>query len=236
MVDATCARQQPLQLSLKTVVLCAFVLFTADLVFFALHLAHDADRSTEAGSMWRVDVDRSYPELFQYLKFGLTAVGLAVLARLRHLSAAGVWAVLFALFAVDDAFSVHEEVGEFLAEALRLPSVAGLRSVDLGEVLYAAGIGLALLIAAAWTWQSEDRRNRWLHIRLAALVGGLALFAVVVDTAHMLPIMASIPGFGLLEDGGEMLIGSATLAFVAGVVAGSVMTTPSALVCDPVEI
>lgn len=197
----------------------AIALFVVDVVFAVLHVAHKQS-GTPASALWRVDLDRTYPETFQYLQFAGIAIGLVVIARVRRIPAARPWAAIFGLLVIDDVVGIHERIGEFMGDALKLPVVAGLRPSDLAEMLVAGVAGVATLAAMAHTWRSGDRRNRWLHARMGALLVVFAVFAVVVDAVHMLSISAGTRGLGLIEDGGEMFVASVILAFVVGVAVG----------------
>ena len=98
-----------------------------------------------------------------------------------------VYAALSALFVgllVDDAATPHEAWGERLADGLGLPALAGLRPVDLSEVLFLGPWVGPVFLAGTAAYGRSDRPAR--GTTRAALVGlaVLTAFGVGADAVY----------------------------------------------------
>lgn len=137
---------------------------------------------------WRWDTERDggWLELFRAAQLVAAAVVLGLVARRRRRDAPVLWAWAFTLvvIAVDDVAALHERGGEALVGVIGMPSAAGLRPQDLGEMLGWAFMMLALgaLLAVTYRRSSADVKvaARWVGAGVALLV----TFAVVADMAH----------------------------------------------------
>lgn len=196
-------------------------LVAVDLFFIAVFSIHTIyvplynENTPILGNRWDIERDRSYAEIFGYLKI------LAILAML--ISIPGVWkrpiylafSAIFTFVLLDDSLEVHETLGFLIAETLDLPPVGGLRPIDPGELLIWTLAGIPLLgaaVAAILRSPREDRRNGLL---LMAALAALALFAVVADMAHVV-LRRAFRGaddlFAVIEEGGEQV----TLSLMCG--------------------
>jgi hypothetical protein len=182
------------------------LLLVGDLVYVAVHLVWTETRLLDS-PLAALDVDRGYAEFFQYIKLLWTVLLLACLGLRTRQRGYLAWALLFAYLLVDDSFTLHEELGELLAERLALNDALGLRAIDFGELLVSAAAGVVLAAAIGWAYRRGSavfqRASRHLLVLLLAVV----FFGVVVDMVHI----ALDPGETLdkalviLEDGGELV-------------------------------
>jgi hypothetical protein len=121
--------------------------------------------------------------------------------------------LIFAFVLVDDAFQVHERGGVRIAEALDMQPFGGLRSIDRGELLVWTMVGVPLLAAAAFAVVRSPKADRGNGLLLLGALAVLALFAVVIDMAHVV-LRGSFRGaddlFIVIEDGGEQFTLSLT--------------------------
>ena len=134
---------------------------------------------------WNGDVDGSVAEMAGQLQLLVTVVMLVFVARLRRAAIYLAWALILTAALLDDHLMLHELWGAAIAARWGLPEVAGLRPQDLGELAVWAGLALvlgAVLIIAHLRAAPGDRRRSMI---LLALMGLLAIFAVVVDMAHI---------------------------------------------------
>ena len=163
-----------------------------------------------------------YSEVFQYLKEFVIGGGFAVLLWKTRQPVYLVLSAVFLFFLLDDALALHEAAGAHLATDLGLPSFQSLRARDLGEVLFAGGVGVAMLGLGLMAYRRSDARSRTMARQTAAAVGVLAVFAVGIDLLHSLFIEVWGLSFFLLvvEDGGELVVMSAITAFVLAAVRG----------------
>ena len=187
-----------------------------DSLFLGLHLLyrHTSLLPVDGFSLGR---DRGYAEMFQYIKELAIALLFLGLAFRRRKGIFAVFSALFLYFLIDDSFELHEKFGAFLADVANLPAVAGLRSIDLGELAVYGYFALVFSIGIGLAYVRSDAATRWLSQGVIALVAGLAFFGIVLD---MLAIMAGSTRLGSLldtvEDFGEMVMMSVITAFVLG--------------------
>lgn len=202
-----------------------YLLLAADAAFIVLHLIHhwnliplsllpDAgpERREALLSMLRLDRDRSYAEVFQYLKLGWLVLLMGWLMLKRDFLVCVGWVLLFLFFLFDDALGLHEHVGAALARHPGLTTVMGLRAQDMGELAFiglAAGLILPL-IALGYRLAAPDRRVLPRRLFMAMVLLGIC--GVGADMAHQ-----ALPGglfWVIVEDGGEMLAISLALTLV----------------------
>ncbi len=162
--------------------------------------------------MFGLGTDRGYAEFFQYIKFFWISILLFYLGLVEG-RLYFIWSLFFGVLLMDDSLSIHEKVGELLAERFNWSGWMFLRAVDFGEIAYAlfmAGILLGVMLLALKQGSIEFRR---FSQRTFGLLLILAFFAVVVDMIHV--IAGNLPPpFGdrisnlllMVEDGGEMMV------------------------------
>ena len=201
----------------------AALLLAADAVLVALFVAQKAGWTHEPALL--LGQDGGAAETAQYAKtvgVGLCAGWLAWRTRQPVYAA---FAALFAGLFVDDAATLHEVWGERLAGSFGLPGVAGLRPVDLGEVLF---LGLWVGPVFALGLAAYRRSDRPARETARAALGGLAVlaaFGVGADAVHQ-AATAAVEVHGLhalltlVEEGGELAAMSVIAAGAAAVVAG----------------
>lgn len=186
------------------------LILLADSGFIFGHLLHKFDVVSHPHFL--LTKDRSYSEVFQYIKeFWIACLFLLVALRTNAMIYVA-WALIFLYLLADDSLGLHESVGAGLVRAFDIPRAFGLRGQDFGELLItaiAAGI-LFTFLFIAYYFASQSARQHTHY--LLALVAGIGFFGVVVDMAHQLiPWGKSL--FGLIEDGGEMVIMSVVVAY-----------------------
>lgn len=147
----------------------------------------------------------SLSENYQYFKFLFAAMLCGFLCLRRGAWVMGVWAVLFVVMALDDAYGMHEYLGKVLTREGYAFEFMGIKRVYIGEIMaFVIVEGILLLAALAGHFQASAQ-TRALLWRLYAGIGLLILAGVVIDALHVMPPLESLPGMTLLEDGGEMM-------------------------------
>lgn len=191
------------------------LLLLGDLVLLVLHTVNALTPWLNHGNL-SIHRDQGLPELYQYLKWLGIVVLLAYLSRQWRFRGYAAWALLFGYLLCDDAFSIHEHAGGYIAGLLQGTPPWGLRLQDLGE-LAATGIAAGLLFiplaAAVRKGPDEFRRvSRGLFLLLLAL----AFFGVALDMVHTAMRSGWKADFllGFIEDGGEMGVASLILGYV----------------------
>lgn len=182
----------------------------------------------DAPNIWRVDMDNSYAEAYQYLKYVWVIILLAMIAiRTRSWSFAA-WIPLFLFFLVDDAAMLHEQVGFWLAGQSWAPSWGPLGPQALGELGFSALVFLVVAAPVAIAYARAHGATRRIFQTMAALLAVLLVFAVAVDVFHSFFVDVRLVDrlLGFLEDFGEMLALSAMLVVAIRVDIGLPSTAP----------
>ncbi|MGI9458303.1 MAG: hypothetical protein ACR2NU_17215 [Aeoliella sp.] len=206
------------------------LLLAADVALIALFVLQ--------GFGWVVDEglqltrDRSYGEVYQYVKQFWTVLLLATMAWSSRRLFFAIVAVLFTYFLIDDYAELHETMGELLAEQFARPILWGIDTYHFGEfaVFCLYGIlGLGLVIA---TFPKPQDPQRSFARDLVGLLALMALFAVGIDAVHALPWPELVgDAIGGIEDGGEMVV----MSFIVWRIFDEAMRTAPVVRRDHVE-
>ena len=208
------------QIDIRLIWFCGALLFI-DIFFMIVFAIHEIyvffgnERLPRIGLEWNIENDWSYAERFGYLKTLLILASLISIPRVWNRPVYLAFLAIFAFALVDDALQLHEGFGGWIAAALDLQPLLGLRARDPGELLVWTLAGIPLLgaaVAAIVGSPEEDRRN---GILLLAGLAVLASFAVGADMAHV-ALKSAFRGANdlltLIEDGGEQI----TLSLICG--------------------
>ena len=195
------------------------LLIAADLAFIFLHVLY-VETSLLRGRPFSLEADNGVPEAFQYVKQFWVALCMGLMfRRARQVVYIG-WTIVISFLLLDDAFQVHERIGEWLGQQYALPGAFGLRPDDIGELLFAAFVGgIAALLVGFGFWRGNaDARiiSRDMIIMVIVLAG----LGVGVDLLHVIsyfkaPLLAQF--LLIFEDGGEMLVVSCMVAYMVNV-------------------
>ncbi|MEY8099707.1 hypothetical protein AB9F29_20245 [Falsihalocynthiibacter sp. S25ZX9] len=193
------------------------LLISTNVVFRGLSF-FDVIESTP--NIWKVTSNVSISSGFIFFKWiALSTILVLIWRRDRQPIYAVLAAVFLALF-LDDLLEIHEFVGITFATQFDLPEVIGLRGQDLGELMYWAMLGTAVLSGTIFGLYASTPVARLFGYAFLVLFLFLAFFGIFVDLLHV--VAQEIPGdlgkvvgfgFGLFEDGGEMIAASALTAF-----------------------
>lgn len=172
---------------------------------------HDGALALFNSRRFNGDNDRSCPEFGGYAAMATAALALALLALRRRQLVYGAWALVFAVLTADDSYALHERGAKLILAHVSLPSLAGLRPQDAGELgVWAAG-GVILAGVVLLAVRRADALARRDTRRLVLLLIALAVFAVGVDMgaellATVLGDGVSLAWLALIETGGELLV------------------------------
>ncbi|MCX5737070.1 MAG: hypothetical protein NTZ61_00950 [Proteobacteria bacterium] len=204
-------------------------MLSTDAALILLYIAAGLTVGFAAGSLGRfVDIgsDQSVPEYWNILKWIGTVVLLATAARLtRNAMLWGLCAV-FCLVLLDDGFRIHETFGIRAVALTGLSDTTALRAQDIGELIVDIALGSMALLAVMLGYMKSSR----IQLRQAApffwVLAGLAFCAIGLDMMHSvatrtLPatmVRFADAGMTILEDGGEMVVGSFGVAHAVDLV------------------
>jgi hypothetical protein len=166
--------------------------------------------------MLDIGVTHSYPEMYGYIKFFWTILLLIYISfknkSLHHV----VWALVFTYFLLDDSMAAHESVGGRIAAHLDFAPPLGLRLQDVGELAFLALAGMVLALVVIWAYWRGSQKFRRVSQDITLLVLVFVFCAVVMDMVHSAVSAGKVVELilGIMEDGGEMIVGSLLLWYI----------------------
>lgn len=169
-----------------------------------------------------VELDRSFPERFQYLKWLISLLCCAYAAARRRKPLYFAWMALFVYFLADNSEQIHETMGSKITDVFGLTPAFALRAIDFGELAVSLLAGTVLLGAIALLyWRSADEPARaftrqllpWLALLIASGIG-LDMLHIQIAQLYNNPLANML--CGVLEDAGEMVAASGLTATVVG--------------------
>lgn len=203
-------RLPPLPCHAGTTSIVLGLLIAADLAFVALFGALAIGLTTDRG--FTLTYDRSYAEVFQYVKQYWVVLLLSGMAWKRRAAIYAIFAAMFGFFLVDDYAELHERWGETIADALAIPAMWMLQPYDFGELIVFSVYGVVSFAAVAIGFLQASKNERPIVWELFQLLALVAFFAVVVDALHALSLPEVVSNsIGAVEDGGEMIVFSLIL-------------------------
>ncbi|SNS73210.1 hypothetical protein SAMN06893096_10782 [Geodermatophilus pulveris] len=198
-------------------------LLAVDLALIAASVVRLVTAGPDLTDPWLLETDGGWAEVVGYAHqavLGLLLLALCLLT--RHLVWAA-YAALFLLALADDSLRLHENRGAWLADRLaaRLwfppDGFLGLRASDLGELLLWALLAAAPLLAAVLLHRRADGWDRRASRGMAVLVAAYVFCGAVLDQVHVLFLDSWVGDVvGTVEDGGELVVLSASVGYVAG--------------------
>jgi len=204
--------------------LLLIALLAVDGLFIWLHRMYLQD---VLDARFALTSERSYSEYYEHGK-ELLLVLLGFVLAVRHRERLyACWTALFAYLLLDDTFQFHEHAGAFVAAALPVRSVFGLRASAAGELVPSALILFVVVSTVIATWPSSSQRARRFSIAVTAALVALGAFGVLVDLVHSL--VRRDPWryrLGMIEEGGEMVTMSAMITVVAAFVRRPIAAPP----------
>jgi hypothetical protein len=196
-----------------------YLLLLVDLAFIVFHCIYGTwhylkGTMDDVNRMFLISEDQSYAEYFQYVKeIGIAAI-LTVAGYKRKKLLYFSWALLFFYLFFDDAFSFHELAGHKVAKYFQFESVMNLRADDLGELFISAFFGI-LIFGLITISTFRTFKLITFSLDMFILMGLLIFFGVGVDMAHIIIDNKTIGYlFGIIEDGGEMVVMSLMLFYL----------------------
>jgi hypothetical protein len=120
-------------LSVESAFLFLIVILLGDLVYIVLHII-TVFTPLLSNRMLRIDTDKGYAEMYQYLKFFWIVLLLIYLSLKNRTFCYAAWALVFTYFLFDDALCIHEKGGRLIASRLDIVPLFGLGLKDYGEL------------------------------------------------------------------------------------------------------
>jgi len=194
----------------NTTKLLVLLLF-ADCVFILLHIPYTMQILTDP--LFSISRELGYAEVYQYIKiYWIVLLLLYIVAKQKRLIYFA-WCVLFLYLLIDDTLRVHETMGRHLAHYFGYQPAFGLRAQDFGELSVSFFFGTLLFTFLAIAYLYSDNKGKERSKHLLGLIILLAIFGVAMDMIHSMASWGSSL-WGLIEDGGEMLVISIIVCYV----------------------
>jgi hypothetical protein len=185
----------------RAVIAVAVMIVSIDVILALVHAIVMA--GWDAPDVLRVDMDGSYAEAYQYVKYIWVIILVAMFANERRNWQMIAWVPLFGYFLADDSILLHERFGYWYSS--QQWTVGGQ---TVGELALSALVFVPIAMFLVFAYVKSDHDTRFLFRILAALVVALMFFAVAVDVIHsfLVDIRILDRGVGFVEDFGEMLV------------------------------
>lgn len=189
------------------------LLLLADLAFICIHCFYRF--GILSNPLFSIEQDMAYPEIYQYIKEFWIVVLLLILANNRRHIIYLSWSLLFIYLLLDDSLAIHETFGEYLVKYFEFKPMFELRAQDYGELCVSMLFGLLLFTFIGVSYFFSDNLEKKISKHLFILIVLLAFFGVLVDMLHV-AIHWRTTLWGLIEDGGEMIIMSVIVWYIFG--------------------
>jgi hypothetical protein len=194
------------------------LLMSADAAFVMVHLIRDYP-PFYSDSLFSLEQDRGFAEMFQYVKTYWIAIMFAVVWWRTREGVYFAWMTLFAFLLCDDSLEIHERGGHAMAQIWGLQDALGLKAQDFGELVVTGAIGLILLLFLLVMHRRSTQEAMRASRKLMFYLGLLVFFGVFIDLLHSLFRGSSgSAALGVVEDGGEMFSVSIVCWYVMNLV------------------
>lgn len=193
-------------------------------LFIALRLMQGFDMIPRMPPRFDIFSDTGLPERFNHAKWaGISFLLLLTFHRLR-VPALLAMSLLFTFILADDSLRLHERGSDALATLWPGMPTLGMTQAEAGEVATWALLGAIIVPVLIWGFLSTPR-DWWPRVRWPMLgFAGVLFFAIGMDVAqqpfwfvdNQAIFYWGKTGLGLIEDTGEAVFGSLTLAYCIG--------------------
>ncbi len=197
----------------------ALLLLGIDLLLIVIYVVVAAGTGlSEYRGRWYVGATNGVASHWGYLKWLVTAAVLALVWFRERQAAYLALAAVFLILWYDDIYERHEAFASFLARHDVTQDSLLLRAQDYGELIAFALLGLLTLAILRWGYLRSLPAARRDVLEFVVLLAVLAVFGVGVDMADIAFERLGVSGpptlvaFAVVEDGGELAIGSLTVA------------------------
>ena len=190
-----------------------FFLVLIDVCFLILAFLH---KYTIYFNDWRffMAYDWSYGEIFKYSKELTVLIIFLMVGFNKKLWKYLFWSGVFLYIFLDDAFQIHERIGNVIAGALGFETLYGIRAQDFGELSVFGSFGAFFFIIGIMVYLRLDgfHKKIWKNLFLLMVllvvcgIGFDILNELFDDSAISIGMFRIGTLFGALEDFGEMVV------------------------------
>ena len=197
----------------RTAVVVFTYLLLLDAAFIAVHifLWMLKEKGIDIGFLSDVHFsllkDQGYGEWFDYAKIVFASGLLLCVWWERRQAIYMVLSFIFALVVIDDSMAVHEAGGHLLLGWVSRDTSLGLHMRDLGELAVWALLGSFALALFVYGYRKSQPEDASIGVYFAVCLALLIVFAIGVDMLHAVAPTRALDGlFGIIEEGGEMVV------------------------------
>lgn len=194
------------------------LLMSADAAFVVVHLIRDYPPFL-SDSLFSLETDRGFAEMFQYVKIYWIAMMLGVLWWRTRETVYCAWTALFLYLLADDSLEIHERGGHAITQRWNFQDAMGFKAQDFGELTTSAIVGFVFLAIILFAYSRSARDARNASRNLAFYLGVVVFFGIAMDMLHS--VVDHAHGgwlLGVVEDGGEMFAVSIVCWYVLNLV------------------
>jgi hypothetical protein len=189
------------------------LLLSADFAFTILHITKHA--FVQNSSLLDIKIS-AYLEIYHLVKLFWAIVLFAYLRTLTRCSGYNSWILVFTFFLIDDAFLLHQKIGDLIARSaegfLHLNFGSQSRFIELAVLALA---WIFLLVIVAWAYSRSTHSFRQITKDMLLFIGALVFFGILVDLAGTLKFGLIISLFlEIIEDAGETVVFSLILWYI----------------------
>jgi hypothetical protein len=184
--------------------LLLLVLLSSDVAFNALHIIQHTFIPNSSLSYTRFG---DYLNIYHLIKLFWIIVLFAYLLKLTKFWGYLSWILMFTFFLVDDAFELHQYIGDQITIIFEMSFFLNLNlQPRLLELIVLAMAGLCLLAIVALVYFRSPYTFKKVSNDLLLFILALVFFGIIVDLGSALTSQpAFILGLIIIEDGGEMV-------------------------------
>jgi len=212
------------------------VLLLIDLIIIGLNFYNSWVPEDQWTAFLSIANDDSIGELIQYFKWFSIGILFVYIAIKRSSFSFLSWTLVFLYLLLDDSLAIHENFGGYLMSGFNFEPPFGMRLQDIGELLVSAIAGSFLLIISIFAYKKGSDFYKITTWNMFYLFLALVFFGVVFDVFAVMTYTGNITAFifDVIEDGGEMIVGSLMLWFAVLTLNASKL--PISLSCSVREI
>jgi hypothetical protein len=191
------------------------VLLFADVALIVLH-AFNGSVGQVRREVFQIDAQYG---LASILMFGKLAIAILLLSEIKYIRrdrAFDFWKYLFFYVLLDDIFEISTQAGRWIGTLFSFDEFMGLQPGDYGKFAFAIGGGLIVSAFLGYLLRRSSRNFVTTSFAIFVMLSAFAFFAVFFDIVHAFfnedPKLEF--GFGMLEEGGEMIVVSFLVAYL----------------------
>jgi len=191
------------------------VLLFVDVALIVLH-AFNGSVGQVRREIFQIDAQFGLGSLMMFAKFAVIILLLSEIKYIRRDRAFDFWKYLFLYVLLDDVFEISTHAGRWMGTLFSFDEFMGLTPADYGKFAFAIGGGLIVSAFLGYLLRRSSRNFVSASFAIFVLLSAFAFFAVFFDIVHAFfnddPRLEF--AFGMLEEGGEMIVVSFLVAYL----------------------